>query len=399
MDKNAKIIIAIVCAAIVLVCVGVGVSTVGNNSGNGDTLTVSPTEDKTVAPSTTESQQTTESMSAVTTTIPAATLSDQLIGKWMDSAGMSGYEFFTDGRVAITYANLEGFDIPFNGTAQNGIYTVEDNKVTIKYSIYTATIETKYEAKIEGDILYLKDLEDLETGVYQRVRGETETTQDTTVTTTQGTTLFQPTTSAQSSEGDLIGSWTNTEKGTKYHFKIDGTVYIYLNDVVIPSLGTEKISTTLVGTYTVSGNILTVQYELFGTAVTSKYSFSVENNTLRLTDESGESIIFSRAGTSFSPVDEDEILGVWRDGADMSGYEFKENGIVKITFVNLTIPVVDIPINGTFTGSYEIEGNEITINYSVYGATISSSYTYEIKGNVLSMTSTDDGNLSTYIKK
>jgi hypothetical protein len=44
----------------------------------------------------------------------------------------------------------------------------------------------------------------------------------------------------------------------------------------------------------------------------------------------------------------------------MSGYEFKEGGVVVITYVNLTVPVVNIPINGSFTGSYSISGNKVT---------------------------------------
>ncbi len=385
MDKKIKIIIALVAAIVTVGCVGIGINSVKTDEG----------ETNATASTSAETVTSAETTAMSTTAVPAKSLAEQILGKWMDSAGMSGYEFFSDGRVAITYANLEGFNIPFDGTADNGVYTLEGNRLTVKYSIYTATIDKKYEISIDGDTIYMKDLEDFETATYRRVTtSEAETTEATTVATTT-----QTTTASQSSEGDLIGSWTNTEKGVKYHFKTDGSVDIYLNNVVLPALGTEKISTTLTGAYSVSAGVLTLQYSLFGTLMSSDYSFEVSKNTLKLTDESGECVVYSRAGTDFSPVDESELLGTWRDGVDMSGYEFKEDGIVKITFVNLTIPVIDFPVNGTFTGSYEVESNEITLSYSIYGNTISNTYTFEINGNVLTMTNKKDGNVSTYIKK
>ena len=105
-------------------------------------------------------------------------------------------------------------------------------------------------------------------------------------------------------------------------------------------------------------------------------------------------------GTNSGSVKNDEdLLGIWRDSANLSGYEFKEGGVVSVTYVNITIPVLDVPVNGTFTGGYEIEDGVLSLTYYIYGKKISDSYTYEISGNSLKMKNTENGNISTYFKQ
>ena len=91
-------------------------------------------------------------------------------------------------------------------------------------------------------------------------------------------------------------------------------------------------------------------------------------------------------------------MGKWEDSAAMSGYEFKEGGVVVITYVNLTVPVVNIPINGSFTGSYSVSGGKLTVSYSIYGNSMVETYEYSVNGNSLTLKASD-GNISTYIKK
>ena len=57
-----------------------------------------------------------------------------------------------------------------------------------------------------------------------------------------------------------------------------------------------------------------------------------------------------------------------------------------------------MPINGKFKGTYSVNGNEITLRYSALGRYVSSTYTYSISGNTLTMTDKDSGKVSTYTK-
>ena len=96
----------------------------------------------------------------------------QLIAKWMDSNKLSGYEFFEDGKVEITYANFTVpiVNIPFNGTVE-GVYTTSKtddgkNRLTITFTIFTKSLELKYDFEVDGSSLKLTDPENGNTTVY-----------------------------------------------------------------------------------------------------------------------------------------------------------------------------------------------------------------------------------------
>ena len=101
---------------------------------------------------------------AVTTT---GDLAADILGKWTDSAGMSGYEFLEGGKFSWTYVDLEGFGVPFNGKT-SGVYTLEGDTLTVKFSIYTATIQKTYRVSITQNELSMFDLEERETSTYVR---------------------------------------------------------------------------------------------------------------------------------------------------------------------------------------------------------------------------------------
>lgn len=386
MRKSTKIITIVLACTVAVCCVIIGVGSVVNT----DETTTTYQGDTTTAPAVNETQSSTTAP-AETTKPATSDLSELIIGKWTDSVNMSGFEFFENGTVSFTYVNLESLNIPFSGTAENGVYTLEGNRLTVKYSIYTATIDKTYEISINGDVLSMKDLEEFETLTYKRAKAE-----DTTQGTTAGT---QATTEGKSVGDELVGSWINADSSIKYKFKADGNVTVSLSNVVLPTVGTAPVSGSYNGVYLTDDNKVTIQYTVNSAQITEKYSFAVTKNSIKLTDQTGNTINLVREGTSFTPANEDDLLGVWRDGANMSGYEFKENGIVKITYVNFTIPVVNIPLNGTFPGGYEVNGNELTVSFSIYGNTISDTYTYEINGNVLTLTNKSNNNVSTYMKK
>ena len=112
--------------------------------------------------------------SSTTTTQPSTAspevtgnLATDILGSWKDSAGMSGYEFLEGGRFNWTYVDLAGFGVPFNGKT-SGLYTLEGDTLTIKYSIYSATIKKMYRISIAQNELSMYDLEEKETSTYVR---------------------------------------------------------------------------------------------------------------------------------------------------------------------------------------------------------------------------------------
>ena len=360
MNRTTKILIAIIALGVAALCVGLGYTAVTNGSDKTTTMaTVNPTTKPTTEVTTTE-----------TTTEKELTLAELLIGKWSDSAGMSGFEFFENGKASFTYANLNALGLNFDGKVENGTYTLDGDKLNVAYSIYTATIDKTYKISIENDVLEMYDIEELETSKYVR------TDRLDNIVTTTGVSVSD----------ELFGSWENKSLSKTYKFTDDGKVV-----VAIDGEGFD-------GVYVTEDTSITIQYTAYGKKITEKYNFAVTRTNLSLTDEQG-TFNFDRMGTSSGVTYDEELLGVWRDSANLSGYEFKEGGVVSVTFVNITIPVIDVPVNGTFTGGYEIKDGVLSLTYYIYGKEIKDSYTYEISGNSLKMKNIKDNNLSTYIKQ
>ncbi len=99
---------------------------------------------------------------------------------------------------------------------------------------------------------------------------------------------------------------------------------------------------------------------------------------------------------------EKEILGSWRDSTQQMGYEFKENNAVTITFIDITVPLVNLPYHGTVEGTYQItkrdDGNHyVTITYTVFATSITKDYMFTIDGNALSLTDVSDGKTVVYM--
>lgn len=324
------------------------------------------------------------SVTATSTTVVAENnLKQQLLGKWTDSANMSGYEFFADGTVTVTYVNLvlPIVNLPVNGTA-NGVYTLEGDKLTTKFSIYSATIDDTFKVSIENNMLSLYDYEDFETATYTRVSSSAE------ATTVPGSTQAVVLTG-------LEGVWVNSTETMKYSFEGDGTIYVTVrND--------DGSTSTYKGIYLKQEPSVIIQYAADGETVTEKYTYTVSGNTLSLTDEEGNISLFARSGaasSSSSTSSTGGLIGKWLDGANLSGYTFKEGGVVDVTYVNFTVPVVNMPINGTFTGTYSIDGDKITISYSVYGKAMNETYTYAVSDKALTLTNTTDGTVKSYVRQ
>ncbi len=402
MDKHTKIIAIILVAIIAVFVVIVGVTTTlmnDNNSGVSD-VTVSDTTPAPTVPANTEptvqaaqttvpeqTTQTEQTTSEVTQTTAGTALNELILGKWTDSANMSGYEFFADGRVEMTYVNLTVpiINVPVNGVSK-GTYVLQGDTLTTKFSIYSATIENTYTVSITDSTLSMRDHEDGETATYSKTSSSSVTT--TTVASDTGVVLSD----------EIVGAWINADGSVRYRLNSDSTAEISFTDANVTSISTSVLNGKYNGIYLTDDTSIIIQFAVNGNKVTQKFDFSVSRNTLSLTDETGSTDFYVREGTGFVASGESDLIGKWTDGAEMSGYEFKEGGVVEIIYVNFTVPVINMPINGTFTGSYSVNGNTITISYFIYGKSVVDNFEYSIASNTLSLKSAD-GNVSTYIKK
>lgn len=97
-----------------------------------------------------------------------------------------------------------------------------------------------------------------------------------------------------------------------------------------------------------------------------------------------------------------QLVAKWTDSNNLSGYNFHDDGTVDITYMNFTVPIVNLPFNGTVSGSYtteKVDGvNYLTLNYTIFAKTIQKKYQYQVDGSVLTLTDPDDSSVTTYIK-
>ena len=365
MSKSTKIMLAAI-GSVVAVCI---VITAAVSIGKSRNQTSPDTPTATAAAGQTgETSQASE-----TTTDPSAELQSQIIGKWADSAGMSGYEFFENGSANVTYVNLTVpvINMPINGTAK-GSYTLNGNTLTVSFSIYKRTITDTFTASVENNTLTLVSREDGEKATYQRQTEEQESSAQ------SGITL-----PSNKNEG-IYGAWTDSSQKNKYLFREDGTVKVTVNSVDYD------------GVYLIDGDKITIQFNAGGGRVTEEYRYTVSGSSMSFKDSNGKTVLFVRDnGQTSSDLD---LVGKWMDSSDMSGYTFKADGTVEITYVNFTVPVINMPINGNFNGTYSVDGDRITIRSSIYSRTVTDEYTYAVNGNNLTLTSIEDGEVHSYTR-
>ncbi len=99
---------------------------------------------------------------------------------------------------------------------------------------------------------------------------------------------------------------------------------------------------------------------------------------------------------------EQKIMGSWRDSTGTMGYEFKENNACVITFLDITVPIVNLPYNGSVDGTYQVTKREdgnyyVTITYTIFAASITKDYLFSVEGNALTLTDVKDGTQTVYM--
>jgi len=84
---------------------------------------------------------------------------------------------------------------------------------------------------------------------------------------------------------------------------------------------------------------------------------------------------------------QEQILGSWRDSSGIIGFDFGENGAGKIVAADFTLPIVNIPINGSFDMSYTISTDEndvTTLHISfTFAVPVNLDFTIELDGDIL----------------
>ena len=186
----------------------------------------------------------------------------------------------------------------------------------------------------------------------------------------------------------ILGHWKDSSGFSGYDFyeggKFDWT-YVNLN------LGGKEINGKASGIYTLEGDTLTLSYSIVAESITDVYTISFSNNGIILKNkENGNTSTYIRETADSSTEEEvyadPQLKGKWLDSSNAYGYEFKANGVVTIYLFVVSVE-----------GYYSVEGNTVTIGYSMYGAEIGNTYTYTVNDNALTLTS--DGKTVTYIKQ
>ena len=110
--------------------------------------------------------------------------------------------------------------------------------------------------------------------------------------------------------------------------------------------------------------------------------------------------VFAACDIKLTP--EQKIKGAWRDSTGTMGYEFLDNNTCKITYADVTIPIINYPYNGTVDGTYTITEDEaglyhVTIIFTILSKSITKDYTFTVEGNALTLTDTANGSTTTLL--
>lgn len=385
MTKSTKVILCVIAATLLLCAVIIAVS-VGLHHKIEEPVTQALPDSSTAATTTSFFDLDSSTDATEPSTEAASSLGKEILGKWTDSAGMSGYEFFENGKVTVTYFNLTVpiLNLPLSGTA-DGTYTLNGDRLEIAYSIYSKAIDYRFTASVENNRLSLKNLEDGDVSVYMRGTPEmaSEIPQNGSV------------------DDELTGTWGSADATMRFQFDGNGIVVMAFAKAELPQVSRKPVSGSYTGVYMTTGSELTIQFLLDGERATQKYTYNAGTKTLSLTDNKGNTILFLRDGIGALPENtsrEEDLIGKWRDSTGSRGYRFMDGGLVEITYVDINLPVINIPINGSFRGSYEVNGETVTLRYSAYTRSVTESFTFSVSGSTLTLTNTETGAVFVYTR-
>ena len=110
--------------------------------------------------------------------------------------------------------------------------------------------------------------------------------------------------------------------------------------------------------------------------------------------------VFAACDIKITP--QQKILGAWRDSTGTMGYEFLENNACKITYADVTIPIINIKYDGTVDGTYSVTKDDagsyhVTIIYTILSKSITKDYIFSVDGNALTLTDVANGTVTTLL--
>ena len=96
---------------------------------------------------------------------------------------------------------------------------------------------------------------------------------------------------------------------------------------------------------------------------------------------------------------EKDIIGSWRESTGSLGYDFAEDGTVKIHYLDFTIPVIGTNLSSDLEGTYAITKDDdgqyhLSMTYTLL-ASINEEYIVTVKKDILTMTHATTGNTYT----
>ena len=96
---------------------------------------------------------------------------------------------------------------------------------------------------------------------------------------------------------------------------------------------------------------------------------------------------------------EKDIVGSWRESTGKLGYDFADNGTMKIHYLDFTIPVIGTKLSSDIDGTYTLEKGEdgeyhLKISYTLL-ANINEEYIVTVDHDILTMTNTTTQNTYT----
>ncbi len=110
--------------------------------------------------------------------------------------------------------------------------------------------------------------------------------------------------------------------------------------------------------------------------------------------------VFAACDVKLTP--EQKIKGAWRDSTGTVGYEFLDNNACKITYADVTIPIINITYDGTVDGTYSVSKDEaglyhVTVIYTILSKSVTKDYIFTVDGNALTLTDAANGTITTLL--
>lgn len=110
--------------------------------------------------------------------------------------------------------------------------------------------------------------------------------------------------------------------------------------------------------------------------------------------------VFAACDVKLTP--EQKIKGAWRDSTGTMGYEFLDNGVCKITYADVKIPIINISYDGTLDGTYSVTKDDtdqyhVTVIYTIRSKRVTKDYIFSVDGNALTLIDTAEGTTTTLL--